>query len=91
VNKRIHVYYSGRVQGVGFRFGAQALGADLGLPGWVKNLADGGVELVAEGKEKDLNKLLEKIDGEFSRYIREKKVSWMPATDEFTSFEIRFF
>ncbi len=91
MNKRIHVYYSGRVQGVGFRFSAQALAADLGLLGWVKNLADGGVELVAEGKEGDINKLLEKLDGEFSSYIRERKVNWMPANDEFTSFEIRFF
>jgi len=91
MNKRIHVYYSGRVQGVGFRFSAQALAVDLGLLGWVKNLPDSGVELVAEGEEEDLNKLLKKIDGEFSNYIRERKVNWMPPTGEFTSFEIRFF
>lgn len=90
-NKRIHIYYSGRVQGVGFRFTAQAAAVDLGLMGWVKNLPDGRTELVCEGKEEQLNKLLVKIDDEFSEYIREKNVNWMPATDEFASFAIDFF
>lgn len=91
MDKRLHVYYSGRVQGVGFRFTAQALAVDLGLTGWVKNLPDGGVELVCEGKQEKLDKFLVKIDTEFSRYIRQKDVNWMSATGEFNSFEIRFF
>ena len=50
---RAHVYYSGRVQGVGFRYTAEGLALDLKLVGWVKNLPDGRVELVCEGpKEK---------------------------------------
>lgn len=89
-HKRIHVYYSGRVQGVGFRFTAQALAVDLGLTGWAKNLPDGRVELICEGKEKDLAKILDRIDNEFSSYIRQKKVDWPPASGEFTNFEIRF-
>lgn len=90
-NKRLHIYYSGRVQGVGFRFTAQALAVDLGLMGWVKNLPDGRVELVCEGKEEKLNKLLVKIDDEFSGYIRDKRVNWKPTTGEFASFAINFF
>ncbi|MBL7084873.1 MAG: acylphosphatase [Candidatus Omnitrophica bacterium] len=90
-NKRIHVYYSGRVQGVGFRFTAQALAQDLNLIGWVKNLPRGGVETVCEGKEEDLRKFLSKIDDAFSGYIRQKNVNWMPASGEFAGFEIKFF
>lgn len=90
-NRRIHVHYSGRVQGVGFRFTAEAVAAGLGLTGWVRNLADGGVELVCEGKEQDLHKVLAKIDDTFSSYIRQKSVNWQPATAEFTNFEIKFF
>ncbi len=89
--KRIHVYYHGRVQGVGFRFTASALAADLGLSGWVKNLPNGRVELVCEGNKEDLQRILAKIDGQFSGYLQRKDVNWMPASGEFRNFEIRFF
>ncbi len=86
-----HVIFIGRVQGVGFRFTAEAAAVDLGLSGWVKNLPDGKVELLCEGKEEDLRKILAKIDDQLSSYIRQKEVSWMPATGEFASFDISFF
>ncbi len=89
--KRIHVYYSGRVQGVGFRFTVERLAIDLGLTGWVKNLADSRVEFVCEGGKEDLDKILDKIDSYFMAYIRQKDVRWMAAKGELTSFEIRFF
>ncbi len=54
MRKRIHVYYSGMVQGVGFRFTAEKLAKGLGLAGWVKNLRDGRVEVLCEGEEADL-------------------------------------
>ena len=91
MNKRVQVYYSGRVQGVGFRFTAEAVAVKLGLSGWVKNLADGRVELVAEAKEELLNKLLLNIDQELSSYIRQKDVHWSEANGEFNAFQIRFF
>ena len=90
-DKQIHVYYSGRVQGVGFRFTAERIALDLGLSGWVKNLGDTRVELVCEGREEELHKLLDKIDSMFSGHIRQKDVSWAPANNQFSSFEIRFF
>ena len=89
--KRIHVYYSGRVQGVGFRFTVERLAIDLGLTGWVKNLPDRRVEFVCEGKKEELDKILDKIDEYFANYIRQKDVQWIPAGAEFTDFEIRFF
>jgi acylphosphatase len=88
--KQVHVYYSGRVQGVGFRFTAERIANDLGLSGWVKNLPSGKVELLAEGEEKTLKQLLEKIDSYFSNYIIDKQISWLPASGEFAGFEIKF-
>ena len=48
---RKHFYFSGRVQGVGFRYQATRLARGLGLTGWVMNLWDGRVELEAQGEE----------------------------------------
>ena len=89
--KRAHVIYSGRVQGVGFRYTAEDIAMGLGLTGWVKNLADGRVEVVAEGKEEGLKEFLDKIlKGQLGRYIRDVDLSWEKPTKEFDSFEIRF-
>ncbi len=48
---RKHFYFSGRVQGVGFRFQACRIARSLGLTGYVQNLWDGRVELEAQGEE----------------------------------------
>lgn len=89
--KRIHVFYSGRVQGVGFRFTAEDFALSLGLVGWVKNLPDGRVEIVCEGEEEKLKKFLEKIKNYFDRYIKDIDLDWSEATGEFRDFEIRFY
>jgi acylphosphatase len=90
VKKQIHVYYSGRVQGVGFRFTAEAIARDFGLTGWVKNLPDGRVEVCAEGAENDLKEFLSKIKQYFARYIIDADIDWLNHTDEFKDFGIRF-
>ena len=59
--KRIHVFISGKVQGVGFRAFTAQQATRLKLTGWVKNLKDGRVELVAEGPAKDLETLLQLV------------------------------
>ena len=89
--KRIHVVYSGHVQGVGFRYTAQDIAMSLGLKGWVKNLSDGRVEIVAEGDEKDLKEFLDKISkGQMGRYIKDADVSWEKPAGESDSFDIAF-
>ena len=90
MNKRVHVYYSGNVQGVGFRFTAEDIAMSLGLTGWVKNLRDNQVEVTCEGDEKLLREFLQKIEGIFGRYIHNAHVEWAEATDEFSGFDIRF-
>ena len=90
-HKRLHVFYSGSVQGVGFRFTAHSIAARLGLVGWVKNLRDGSVEAVCEGEEKGLKAFIDNIEkGFLDNYIRDKKVTWEEPTREFDSFNISF-
>jgi len=90
-NKRVHVFYSGSVHGVGFRYTAQDIASSLGLAGWVKNLRDGRVEVIAEGKEEDLKEFLGKISkSSLGRYIKDVDLSWEKPAGEFDSFEIEF-
>jgi acylphosphatase len=58
---RKHWFVSGRVQGVSFRAFTYESATDLKLTGWVRNLTDGRVEIVAAGNEKAISQLLEKV------------------------------
>lgn len=90
MNKRLHAYYSGDVQGVGFRYSAQRAAASLSLTGWVKNVKDGRVEIVCEGNDAPLKEFLQKIEAMFSSYIRDRDIEYSDATGEFGYFDIRF-
>lgn len=59
VKKRIHVFISGRVQGVFFRYTSKELAEQLGVTGWIRNLPDGRVEAVVEGDEDKVEEMLE--------------------------------
>lgn len=89
-NQRVHIFYSGQVHGVGFRFTAEALAAKRGLTGFVKNLADGRVEVVCEGDVEALEDLIAAVKDRMSGYISDMDVEWEPSKREFASFEIRF-
>ncbi len=71
-----HVFYSGTVQGVGFRYTTLELAMNAGLTGWVRNLPDGRVELLAEGEKADVDKLLRDIDDYFKGYIASKDIQY---------------
>lgn len=64
---RRHYRFYGRVQGVGFRYTAQYAARSLGVTGWVTNLYDGSVEMEAQGKEEELDRLLVMIQQ--GRYV----------------------
>jgi acylphosphatase len=76
------------VQGVGFRYTALGIAQKLGLTGWVRNLADGRVELVAEGSEKSLEECLNQIRDGMSGYVRHVSFTWEAATGEWPHFSI---
>ncbi len=90
MKKQIHAYYSGRVQGVGFRFTAESVARELRITGWVKNLRDGRVEIIAEADEDTLNEFLNKVNQVFSQYIQDADIKWVAAMGEFKDFGIRF-
>ena len=90
MKKRLHIYYSGSVQGVGFRYIAQSAARPLGVTGWVKNLEDGRVEVACEGEGAALNKFLDKIKDIFGGYIRDTRIGPERATGEFEGFDIKF-
>ena len=89
-NKCLHVLYKGRVQGVGFRYTAIDYARGLGLTGWVMNLASGDVELVAEGPEENLQKLLTSIASAMRPHIKKAQVAWSDPRGQFKDFDIRF-
>jgi acylphosphatase len=87
---RLHLVVSGRVQGVGFRFSAYDEAKDLALAGWVRNLAGGEVEIVAEGKQESLRMLAAWAHlGPPSAHVTEVRENWLDFTGEFTEFRIR--
>ena len=89
MQKRLHIYYAGSVQGVGFRFTVERIANSFGLFGWVRNLDDGRVEAVVEGEEPSLESFQQKIRDIFDGYIREADTASGIATGEFSSFDIR--
>ena len=87
---RLHLVISGRVQGVGFRFSAYDEAKDLALAGWVRNLAGGEVEIVAEGKRENLQMLAAWAHlGPSSAHVTEVREDWLEFTGEFAEFRIR--
>jgi acylphosphatase len=82
-------YFSGRVQGVGFRYTVQNLALQYNVRGYVKNMADGRVELVMEGPEGEMNHLVDDINQKMNGYIKRVDKSTAPATGEFKQFFVR--
>lgn len=82
-------YFGGHVQGVGFRYTAQHLARNHPVTGFVRNLPDGRVEMVAEGNEKDLDALAEAIRQHMADFIRKTDMTTDAATGEFSGFTIR--
>ena len=91
MRKQAQVHYSGRVQGVGFRYSVREVTCGFEVTGFIRNLPDGRVELLIEAEEAEAQAFLEAIhDTQLDNYIRTEDVNWRPATNEFTRFEIRY-
>ncbi|CAG0953164.1 acylphosphatase [Methanosarcinales archaeon] len=90
MNTRVHVFISGKVQGVFFRSGTRDMAKKLGLYGWVRNLADGRVEAVFEGKKDAIEKMLEwcKVGPEYAR-VTGIEVIWEEFKGDFKEFLLR--
>ena len=87
--KRMHVFYSGHVQGVGFRYTVKSVAAGFEVTGTVRNLLDGRVELAAEGNREELEAFRKAIhDAGMEHFIRDENLTWGEATGAFRGFEI---
>ena len=82
-------YFSGRVQGVGFRYTTHNIAQQHNVQGYVRNTPDGRVELVMEGPDGELDRVMESIRERMGEYIRDVKTDESPATGEFNHFNIR--
>lgn len=87
--RRIDVYFSGRVQGVGFRFTCCNIAARHAVTGYVRNEPDGRVRLVAEGQGDELRRFVSAVAAEMERFISRCDERWQAATGEFTDFNVQ--
>jgi len=67
----IHSFFSGHVQGVGFRYQIASIAKGFDLTGYVKNLNDGRVELLAEGDIKEVLTFIDEVESELDTYIKD--------------------
>jgi acylphosphatase len=82
------VYYTGKVQGVGFRASAVEISRDYTVTGWVKNLADGRVQLLAEGQKEAVEAFLKAIRTHWKDNIEKEDVQEQTASGKYKKFEI---
>ena len=87
---RKHAYYSGRVQGVGFRYTTARIAANYSVNGFVRNMMDGRVEIVVEGEKSNVQAFLDAVTGEMNGYIRDARIIDEPDAGKLTGFDIRF-
>ncbi len=91
MRERLHVYISGLVHGVGFRYATYRKAGMMGLSGWVRNTPDGRVEAVLEGERPVLEEMLDWCTrGPALSRVDRVESTWATAEGEFVEFEIAF-
>ena len=86
--EQAHIFFTGMVQGVGFRYTTQRIASSLGLKGWVKNLSDGRVEILSEGPKASIEKMFQELDDHFKSYIQHREVNWQKSSNQFKDFRV---
>ena len=89
---RAHVFIDGRVQGVFYRAFTREVANSLGLNGWVKNLYDGRVEALFEGKKEDIEQAINKCrKGPPGAFVKNIDVTWDEFAGTYKGFEIKYY
>ncbi|HSV16149.1 MAG TPA: acylphosphatase [Tepidisphaeraceae bacterium] len=86
---RRQCYFSGRVQGVGFRYTVKNIAIQHNVSGYVRNLPDGRVELVLEGPDQEIDQVVDAVSNRMTGFIKKVDANTAPATGEFDYFQIR--
>ncbi len=87
---RRRIFFSGRVQGVGFRYTCHTLAQGFRVGGWVRNLVDGRVELLAEADADEIDRFLAAIRWEMDHFIDEIVIETEPSSvEQLSDFSIR--
>jgi len=86
---RLQIFYSGHVQGVGFRYTVKAVASGFEVTGTIRNLSDGRVELLGEGRREELEAFQQAIRNcGLGLLIAHEDVSWSEAQNQFRGFAI---
>jgi acylphosphatase len=85
-----HIIFKGRVQGVGFRFTAHRIAGLNQLKGYVRNMPDGSVEMLAQGYTEDVNDCIKDIKESFAGYISDTQINELPIDPRYKDFKITF-
>ena len=85
---RKHIFFSGDVQGVGFRYRCFYIAQSLGLAGWVENLWDGRVEMEVQGSEASIREMLARIQQQRWINVTDMEITEIPCEEE-RGFKIR--
>ncbi|NBB94852.1 MAG: acylphosphatase [Planctomycetes bacterium] len=83
------VHFKGNVQGVGFRYATTRTANDYDVTGYVKNLPDGRVELVAEGERKEIDAFVNDVRDRMSGHIRGVSRQTAPASGNYSGFGVK--
>ena len=86
---RKHIRFTGRVQGVGFRYRAKYAASGLGITGWVRNEWDGSVEMEAQGTAEQINKMLVLINQSDYVFIENIESKQIPLENSELGFHVR--
>jgi acylphosphatase len=85
-----HIIFIGSVHGVGFRYTARSMANNCRLAGFVRNLPDGSVEMLAQGSSEDVDDCINQIERYFGSYIEQTRTKDLPPNPKYTDFRITF-
>lgn len=83
-----HIIFRGRVQGVGFRYTTYRIAGGYNVAGFVRNLPDGTVEMLAQGPADEVDRCIGEVQDSFSGYIREARIEQIPCNPRYSDFGI---
>ena len=83
-----HIIFTGRVQGVGFRYTTYRIARGYDVTGFVRNLSDGTVEMLAQGPADEVDCCIREVQDSFAGYIQDARIEQIPCNPRYSDFGI---